>query len=266
MIKFNKGYNLKIVSITISLSFLFNNIAYAAHISLRENTLRVPFDEKRSRVKEAEESVASNKNLTRRKFIKKSVLATAAAGVLVSIYKAKTTYDTVNYFSFDNAKIYPGKQEGADAQNLANELNLIKTEKLSESEVIAQCAKLSSRIIRLNMGNKATYESIIAIIPELVFFLTAEDVNGINSVSAKWEMNLVKIRVIYLLFAILRNPETPTKMAKVLLKTLGELVEYIDNFSEPDSLYMEYFPGVNPTEVLSSRIKILSYNILQAIS
>ena len=87
MIKFNKALKSKIISITVGAIFLLNNLLYA---SPAQQELRIPMNS-RNRLKQMqEESLSSNKEISRRDFIKQVTVIGAMSTILPILISGDT--------------------------------------------------------------------------------------------------------------------------------------------------------------------------------
>lgn len=240
---FRNDCKYRIISVILSGVFLFHTLAYGNELA--KDQLRP-----KMMTSETEGIERVDGAMTRRQFIK--VLAGAAivtAGLIV--------YSTYNYFSFNKSKIVREKPADYDMRILIDELTIIKTKKMPYEEVRDYCEKIKIRLDNKMSANIAAFGEITHdkymqnILPYLLNFLTDEDVNGLNCVSTKWEINLVKERILLFLSDMLMDKKIGNDTAGLIIEKFGIFLEYEDNFKGGDALFAKHFPKINPKEVLN---------------
>jgi len=245
----------------VAVSFFVDSVCYSISSS-EERTLRP-----RLLTEKASIGTKNNSNISwdrgRREFIINLTLAMAAVAGGVSAGVGYSFNKRIHPFRFDTSNIERQQEEyDFETRSLINELVLLKTKKMPHNKILQYCENIKGRLVEKEDENMKVYDKIAydkateVILPYLLNFLTDEDVNGLDSVSVKWGINLVKEDIMKFLFEMLIMDTTvPIDIMSLIVETIGKCLEYEDNFRGEDVLFQKYFPNIDPEDVLNFSIR-----------
>lgn len=275
----NKMNSIKLISLIIVVTYFFSSIAYSMDMSV-DIHLRAPV---MLNTKDGDKRISeTSRKINRRRFLfiaSMDVLAitTVIAGIK-GVLKGKEVYNRirtkvekqVDYYSFEHPKESGRKMQVeyrkvVKAQELLSKLSDVKYKKMTEEDTIKQCKDLDLNYdlyVLLEYLDKEEYRKWEnEVLPDIVSFLVDKDVNGIDSVSAKWEINELKVSIAVVLASALgridyKEKEIRKRMESKIRTILLYLINnYTDNFSGQDNVFSKYFPTVNSKDLLTIQLR-----------